>query len=75
MFKLFRFILRLNIVRKEFLKVVNLFILVLWKSIFIIVENEDNKYKKIMVKGIKFLKKFDFIINVNDIRFLLKGVK
>lgn len=67
---LFRFIFSLNIVRREFLKVLNFFILfMLWKSINIIVVNEINRYKYINVKGVKFFKIFDFIMYVKEMVF------
>lgn len=75
-FILFKFIFKLNIVRRVFLKLLNFFILfVLWNSMYIIVVNEINNYRKIKVKGMKFFKNFDFIMYVKEIRFLLNGEK
>lgn len=55
-FMLFKFIFKLNIVRRVFLKLLNLLILfVLWNSMYIIVVNEINNYRKMKVNGMKFL--------------------
>lgn len=76
MLMLFRFIFRLNIVRRVFGKVLNLFILCfLWKSIYIIVVNENNNFIKIIIKGKKFFRNLDFIMCVKEMRCLLNGEK